>query len=79
MYVWLTSLGLPSGGFQWVEEASQLTKDFIKIYNEDSDLGYFIKDDVQYPEKLHELSFFLEEAKLKLLEKIVGYLHHKKK
>ena len=79
MYVLLMSLGLPSGGFEWVEEASQLTKDFIKIYNEDSDLGYFIKDDVQYPEKLHELPFFLEEGKLKEFEKIVGYLHDKKK
>ena len=34
----------------------------MKSYNEESDKGYFVEDDVQYPEKLHELhndlSFF---------------------
>ena len=33
----------------------QLNEDFIKIYNEDSNIGYFIEADAQYPEKLHEL------------------------
>ena len=27
----------------------------IKNYNEESDEGYFLEFDVQYPEKLHEL------------------------
>ena len=30
-------------------------KDFIKIYDEKSDEGYFLEVDIQYPEKLHEL------------------------
>ena len=30
-------------------------KDFIKIYDEESDEGYFLELDIQYPEKLHEL------------------------
>ena len=45
---------LPVHDFKWVEETSQFCKDFIKIYNEDSDIGYFIEADVQYAEKLHE-------------------------
>ena len=32
-----------------------LNEDFMKIYNEDSNIGYFIGADAQYPEKLHEL------------------------
>ena len=27
----------------------------MKSYNEESDEGYFLEVDVQYPEKLHEL------------------------
>ena len=46
----------------WVEETSQFNKDFIKSYNDDSDEGYFLEVDVQYPKNLHNLhnglSFF---------------------
>ena len=34
---------------------SAFYKDFIKNYNKESDEGYFLEVDVQYPEKLHEL------------------------
>ena len=37
------------------EDTSSLTNDFIKNYKEESDQGYFLEVDVQYPEKLHEL------------------------
>ena len=30
-------------------------QDFIKNYNEESDEGYFLEVDIQYPEKLLEL------------------------
>ena len=40
---WAMSQTLPLGGFEWVEETSQFNKDFIKKYNEDSDIGYFLK------------------------------------
>ena len=30
-------------------------KDFIKIYDEESDEDYFLEVDIQYLEKLHEL------------------------
>ena len=46
---------------------SQFNEDFIKNYNEESDEGYFLEVDVQYPEKLHELHndlpFYQKERK----------------
>ena len=36
--------------FNWVKETSHLNEYFIKIYNEDSNEGYFNEADVQYPE-----------------------------
>ena len=41
--------------FKGVEKTPEFNEDCINIYNEDSDIGYFIEADVQYPEKLHEL------------------------
>ena len=53
------------GTFEWVEETSQFSKDFIENYNEDKDIGYFLEVDLQYPEELHELimiyHFYLKE------------------
>ena len=34
-------------------------KYFIKGFNEDSNIGYFIQDDAQYLQKLHELHEYL--------------------
>ena len=41
--------------FEWIEVISKFNEDFIKIYYEESDEGYFLEVNVQYPEKLHEL------------------------
>ena len=46
---------LPINGCKWVENTSQFNEDFIKSYNENSDEGYFLEVDVQYPEMLHDL------------------------
>ena len=46
---------LPVNKFVWIEDTSQFNEDFIKNYNGESDEGYFLEVDVQYPEKLHEL------------------------
>ena len=42
---------LPVNGFEWVEELSQFNEDFIKNYDEDSNKGYFLEVDVEYPKK----------------------------
>ena len=41
-------------GFKWVEETSQFNEDFIKNYNEYSDMGYYLEVDVQYPKEPNE-------------------------
>ena len=52
---WEMSQKLPVNTFKWIKDASQFNENFIKNYNEESDEGYFLEDDVQYLEKLHEL------------------------
>ena len=70
---------LPVNNFEWREDASQFNEDFIKLYNEEIDKGCFLEDDVQYPEKLHELHndlpFLPERMKTGKVEKIVTNLH----
>ena len=53
---------LPLYGFTWVEETSQFNEEFIKIYDQESDIGNFIGTDDLYSEKghiLHNDLFFL--------------------
>ena len=73
---------LPVGGFKWVENTSQCSKDFIKNYNQDTDERYFLEVDVEYTEKLHNLhnNFPLlpEIMKNEKVEKLVANLQIKK-
>ena len=66
---------LPVDNFQWIEDTSQFNEDFIKIYNEESDEGYFLEVDVQYIWKLHELHndlpFLSKRMKIEKFEKLV--------
>ena len=41
-------------GFEWDENAFMFNKDLIESYNKDSNTRYFLKVDVQYPERLHK-------------------------
>ena len=51
------------------------------VNNFESDEGYFLEVDVQYPEKLHELHndlrFSLERMKIEKAENLVTNLHNK--
>ena len=47
---------VPPNNFEWIKDTSQFNEDFIKNYNEESDEGHFLEVDIQYIEKLHELS-----------------------
>ena len=73
---------LPVDGFKWVENTSQFNNDFIVNYNENSDEGYFLEADVQYPEKLHQLhndlTFLDKRMKIEQVEKLVANLHDKR-
>ena len=45
----------PVNGFDWVEDLSKIDEDLIKNYNKDSDKGYILEIDVEYPKNLHDL------------------------
>ena len=45
---------LPVDGFKWVDGLSIFTEDFIKNSDEDSDRGYILEVDVEYPKNLHK-------------------------
>ena len=40
LYGWSICIKLPVDGFKWVDDLSMFTEDFIKNYNENSDIGY---------------------------------------
>ena len=46
---------LPVNNFKSVKDISKFDESFIKSYNEESDQGYFLEVDVQYPKKLRDL------------------------
>ena len=60
---------------------SEFDEGFISSYNEESDEGYFLEVDVQYPEKFHELQndlqFLAEGMKIEKVEEFVLNLYDK--
>ena len=72
---------LPVKNFKWVKDISKFDESLIKGYNEESDKGFFLELDVQYPENLHnfhnDLPFFQERMKIEKVEKHVDKLHDK--
>ena len=79
LYGWAMSQKMPVDGFWWVENTSQLSKEFIGNYNEDSDEGCFLEIDVQYPKTLRNLHndfpFLTKRMKIERAEKLVANLH----
>ena len=68
LYGWAVSQKLPVYGFEWVEKSrlSRFNETFIKKYNENSDIGYFLEVDIDYPKdlfNLHKDFPFLPERK----------------
>ena len=66
---------LPVIDFKWVDDLSIFTKDFIKNYDEDNDIGYNLEVDVKYPKNLHklhsDLPFLPERMKINNCTKLV--------
>ena len=62
---------------------TDFTEDFIKNHDENSDMGYLIEVDVEYPKKLwsyhNDLPFLLERKKLEKAEKLVCSIEDKEK
>ena len=52
---------LPVNGFEWVKNLSiNLTKNLMKKYDENSDKGYFLEVDVEYPKTLFNSHKYLQ-------------------
>ena len=52
LYGWAMSQKLHVTGCNWVNDLSRFIENFIKNYNENSDIGYFLEVDIEYPKKL---------------------------
>ena len=82
LYGYAMSKKLPVDGFEWVEDLSTIDEDFIKNYDEDSDVGYFIEADVEYPKELHtphnDLPFLPERMRVNKCKKLICNLIDKK-
>ena len=83
LYRWRMSEKLPVIGFEWVKKLSKFDEHFIKNYNENSDKGYFLEVDVEYPKNLFSLHSDLpllpEEKKIEKCNKLICAFHDKKK
>lgn len=80
LYGWAMAKKLPYAGFKWLNE--ELSLDFIRNYNEDSDIGYTLEVDLHYPQHLHDKhnDYPLAPERLKLgnCEKLCGTFYDKK-
>ena len=66
LYGWTMSKKLPINGFKWEKGLSRFNENFIKNYDENSDAGYFLEVDIEYPKylwKSHKDLPFLPEKK----------------
>ena len=59
LYGWAMSQKLPINGFKWVTYLSRFNENFIKSYNENSDIRYFLEVDVEYLKKLFDSHKYL--------------------
>ena len=55
LYRWAMSKKLPLNRFLWAKNLNQYASDFIKNYDENSDFGYLLEEDINYPKHLHKL------------------------
>ena len=74
---WVMPKKLPVGNFKWIEKdnASKFDEKFIKNYDENSDKGYILEVDVEYPENIRmlhsDLPFLPERMKISKCTKLV--------
>ena len=78
LYGWAMSQKLLVNNFEWTEETSQFYEYFIKNFNEESEEGYFLEVDVQYPKNYMKFKmiyhFYQNKIKTEKAEKLVANL-----
>ena len=83
LYGWAMSEKLPINDFKWIEtnDLSTFNENFIKNYDENSDTGYILEVDVEYPKELFnkhkDLPFLPERMKINKCNKLVCILYDK--
>ena len=76
LYGWSMSQKLPIGNFKWIEkdDISKFDEKFIKNFDENSDKGYILEVDVEYPKNFHklhrDLPFLPERMKINKYSKV---------
>ena len=74
--------GTKVDSFKWVKDVLKIGKNFIKNYDENSDIGYFLKVDIEYLKELNNLHSDLpvlpERMKINKCSKLVYSLYDKK-
>ena len=82
LYGWKMPQKWPGHGFKWTRSTSKFNKDFIKNYDENSNKGYILEVDIEYPQRLHNLHRDLpvlpERMTIKKCNKLVWNLRNKK-
>ena len=72
-------------GFKWVKQKklSKFNEDFIKKYDEDSNTGYFLEVDIDYPKELFnshkDLPFLPERKKVEKIGNLICSIEDKEK
>ena len=83
LYGWTMSQKVPVNGFKWVKKSSKFDEDFIKKYDENSNTGYFLEVDVEYPKTLSnshkDLPFLPKRKKVEKVEKLICSIEDKEK
>ena len=83
LYGWAMSQKLSMNGFKWLKNVSQFNECFIRNYDENGDIGYFLEEDIDYPEKLFnlhkDLPFLPERKKVNKVEKLICSIEDKEK
>ena len=83
MYLDAVSKKLPVNGFKWENDLSRFNENFIKNYNKNGDVGFFLGVDTEYPKQLwssyEDVSFLPERKKLEKVGKRVCSIEDKDK
>ena len=83
LYGWVMPKKLLINGFEWENDLSRFNETFIKSYKENSDVGYFLEVDIEYPKQLRsfhkDLIFLPKRKKLEKVEKLICSIEEKEK
>ena len=75
LYGWAMSQKLPVNSFKQIKNLFQFNESFIRNYDENSNKGYFLEVDIDYPEKLFnlhkDLPFLPERKNVNKVEKLI--------